>query len=143
MIDGAGSNGRGLNTLMVFACIVVIVAGMIAAQAVLRPVLVAMFLSIISLPPVIWFKKKGAPDWMAVSIVFIGVIVIFGMVSAYVGTSVQSLLANLGSIETNLKSKLDPLIQWVQGLGIALPIGQKTELKRDDIGGCVYISSSK
>ena len=61
MIDGAGSNGRGLKTLMVFACIVVIVAGMIAAQAVLRPVLVAMFLSIISLPPVIWFKKRGAP----------------------------------------------------------------------------------
>jgi predicted PurR-regulated permease PerM len=78
------SNGIGVKFLLVTAAIVVILAGLQAAQSLISPFLLAVFFALILTPPLRWLKKKGLPDAFAILVlsafVFLmglGVVLIF------------------------------------------------------------------
>jgi len=58
--------GIGAKFLLVSAAIVVILAGIKAAQSLLAPFFLAVFLALILTPPLQWLKKKGLPDVLAI-----------------------------------------------------------------------------
>ncbi|MDR0706170.1 MAG: AI-2E family transporter [Planctomycetaceae bacterium] len=59
------SNGIGTKFLIVFASIVVIFAGIKAAQPLAAPFLLAVFFAMVLTPPLRWLKQKGLSDWAA------------------------------------------------------------------------------
>ena len=59
-------SGIGAKFLLVSASVVVIFAGIKAAQSLLAPFFLAVFLALILTPPLQWLKKKGLSDGIAI-----------------------------------------------------------------------------
>jgi predicted PurR-regulated permease PerM len=59
------SSGIGTKFLIIFASIVVIFAGIKAAQSLAAPFLLAVFFAMVFTPPLRWLKQKGLSDWAA------------------------------------------------------------------------------
>lgn len=55
----------GSTTLISLGAFVIIIAGMRAAEALLVPFLLSVFLAIISAPPLFWLQRKGLPEVIA------------------------------------------------------------------------------
>ena len=55
----------GFQTLMTLAAFVVVVAGLKAVSSILLPVLIAVFLAVLSIPPVAWLQRHRVPDKLA------------------------------------------------------------------------------
>ena len=94
---------RGSNTVRVLltaAAFVVVVAGMRAAEAIVVPFLLSIFIAIISAPPLFWLERKGLPRWLAMLVV-IGVIIAAGVgLTALVGTSIREFSRDLPVYKT-------------------------------------------
>jgi predicted PurR-regulated permease PerM len=78
------SNGLGTRFLLASAAVIVILAGLKAAQTLVSPFLLAVFFALVLTPPLRWLKQKGLSDAVALitlsAIVFlfgIGIIFIF------------------------------------------------------------------
>jgi len=59
-------NGIGTKFLLTSAAIIVILAGLKAAQSLISPFLLAVFFALILTPPLRWLKKKGFSDGVAI-----------------------------------------------------------------------------
>ena len=53
--------------LLTAAAFVVVVAGMRAAESIVVPFLLSVFIAIISAPSLFWLERKGLPRWLACS----------------------------------------------------------------------------
>ena len=76
--------GIGTKFLLASAAIVVILAGLKAAQSLISPFLLAVFFATILTPPLRWLKKKGLPELPAILVlstfvllIGLGIILIF------------------------------------------------------------------
>jgi predicted PurR-regulated permease PerM len=106
--------------LLTAASFVIVVAGMRAAEPILVPLLIAGFLAIISAYPVFWFREKGIPAPAAVFFVILGVLSLgFGFI-LIIGTSLEDFSDAIPRYQTRLTQKMDPLLQWIQGMGFQL-----------------------
>ena len=110
----------GLRVLVTGASLVVVVAGLRAAGPILVPVLFSAFLAVLAIPPVKWLQAKRLPDWLAVTIVFVGVIAGFTIVSMLMGNSVASFSDNLPEYEARLTSMTASWFSWLETQGIEI-----------------------
>lgn len=102
------------------AAFVIVVAGMRAAEPILVPLIVAGFLAMISTSPVFWFRQKGIPAPLAVLSVVLGVLGIGFTFILIIGTSLDDFSAAIPRYQARLTQEIDPIIQWIQGLGFQL-----------------------
>ena len=72
------SNGIGLKFLLVSAALIIIFAGLKAAQSLISPFLLAVFFALILTPPLRYLKKKGLPDTLAI-ITLSGLVFLLGL----------------------------------------------------------------
>jgi predicted PurR-regulated permease PerM len=121
--------GIGFRTLVMAGAIVVIVAGLKAASSILLPVLVAAFLAVLSIPPVRALQRRKLPDWAAVLIVFLGVLVAVGLVSVFVGASIRGFSQNLPKYEARLTEQFT----WVVDILAGWEIDVSTDTLREQI----------
>lgn len=106
--------------LLYSAAFVIVVAGMKAAESLLVPFLLSVFIAVICSPPLAWLHKKGVPYPLAI-LVIIGIVAIFGvLVGAVVGASVNSFSQDLPEYQAKLKTLTGSFMQWLAGLGINL-----------------------
>lgn len=104
--------------LVTIASFIVIVAGIRAAEVILVPFLLAAFIAIISASPMFWLQKKGAPTWLSLFIVILGVLLIGLLMSAMVGTSVRDFSKDLPIYQAKLKIQTTAIIAWLDKTGI-------------------------
>ena len=110
----------GLRVLITGASLVVVVAGLRAAGPILVPVLFAAFLAVLAIPPVKWLQAKRLPDWLAVTIVLVGVIGGFTVVSMLIGNSIGSFADNMPIYEARLVSMTGHWLSWLEAQGIVI-----------------------
>jgi predicted PurR-regulated permease PerM len=60
------SNGINVKFLVTLAALIVIFAGIHAAQTLIAPFLLALFFALILTPPLRWLKQKGMPEFPAI-----------------------------------------------------------------------------
>ena len=65
-VSNSPSSGIGLKFLLASASIIILLAGLKAAQSLISPFLLAVFFALILTPPLAWLKKKGLPDTLAI-----------------------------------------------------------------------------
>ncbi len=65
-----------LRVLLAWASLIIIVAGMRAAAALVVPLLLAIFLAILSAPALQWLCRRRVPQWLAMLIVLAGLCVV-------------------------------------------------------------------
>ncbi len=107
----------GTKFLMIAASMVVVIAGMRAAQKILVPFLLAVFVAIICMQPFNWLRRKKVPTAIALTLVVIGILSVSTIFLALVGTSLDRVTRDLGSYQERLEAKVDEAIAYLQGLG--------------------------
>jgi len=120
MVDGSAP-GRGLSLLLGVAGSVVIVAGIRAAAPIVVPFLLAAFIAVVCSPPVFWLQRKGAPAFLAVFAVIIGVMVAGLGLGALIGTSLRDFPAAVPGYQARLNEEVTLLRGWLAGLGVTVP----------------------
>jgi len=110
----------GLRVLITGAAFCVLVAGLKAAGAILEPVMFSAFLAILAMPAVSRLERVGLPDWLAVSVVFTGVVLAFAGASILLGDSLSSFASRLPAYEARLTEISTAAIAWLATLGIEI-----------------------
>jgi AI-2 transport protein TqsA len=119
MID-QNNNQRRIGFLFTTAALVVIIWGIYQAQSFLVLILVALFLSIIGAPPVLWLKQKRVPSVLAVIIVLAAMIIVLLMIGGIVGTSLANFSDSLPYYQNRIGEEVQSLKTFLANKGIAI-----------------------
>ncbi len=103
---------------VIIAAFIIIVAGVIAASHIVIPFLLALFISIICYQPIVWLKKRKVPDWLAVTLVFLAIVLIFFILGEIISASLSSFSEDLHHYERNLEEFGEGIIAFLADMGI-------------------------
>jgi len=106
------------NALLAFAALIVVIAGLRAAQTLLIPFLFAIVLAIVVLPVVIWLEKRRIPRILAILTTVSGVLGIIVMVGTITGQSIQEFTRILPQYQDTVGQHYRDLLSWVQAQGV-------------------------
>ena len=104
----------GLRVLITGASLVVVVAGLRAAGPILVPVIFSAFLAVLAIPPIKWLQVRKVPDWLAVSVVLIGVIGVFTLATLLIGNSISTFGEKLPEYEARTVAMTSSWIGWLE-----------------------------
>ena len=110
--------------LLTAAAFVVVVAGMRAAESIVVPFLLSVFIAIIGAPPLFWLERKGLPRWLAMLVVIGGIIAVGVGVTALVGTSIRDFSRDIPEYRTRINAQVLPLLEWLAAKGVSVPTGE-------------------
>ena len=106
--------------MMVLAAFVIVVAGMKAASSIVVPILAAIFVAVISLPPTAMLVRMGLRRWLATLTVFF-VVMLFGLAAAAIfTTTATALAAEIPQYQELLQLKIDSAVEWLEARGLKL-----------------------
>lgn len=116
------------SPLLKLAALVIIFAGVIYAKAIIAPILLALFISIICIQPISWLGKKNIPKWIAIIVVILGLILIFFGFTSLIGGTLSFFLSNFSKYESTITTISNSTIQFLNENGFNIPEDQITKL---------------
>jgi AI-2 transport protein TqsA len=111
-----------MNLVVTMAAVAIVLLAMRAASDILSPILLAAVLAITAAPLLNWFKKRGAPSWLALLLTLALVTIFVVGVVWLVGSSVQDFGLNLRAYEQSIEE----MKQALQNTGVNLGIDVDT-----------------
>jgi len=103
-----------------------VIAGLGAAGDVLLPVVVAVFLSILTLPPLKGLQRLGLPTAIAIPIIVILVALVLVGVTGILASTVRAFTAQIPQYQAPLEDLLVTTLSQIEALGVQTP--DRTEL---------------
>jgi len=116
------------SPILKLAALVIIFAGAIYAKAIIAPILLALFISIICIQPITWLERKRIPKWIAIIIVILGLILIFFGFTSLIGGTLSFFLSNVSKYESTIATISNSTIQFLNENGFNIPEDQITKL---------------
>lgn len=110
--------------LFVMACFIIVVAGMRAAESLLVPFLLSLFIAVICTPPLIWMRNKGIPNAIAMLIVISSIIVVGIILGAIVGSSISDFRQDLPEYQVRLTELTGSFFTKLASLGLSTDLAQ-------------------
>jgi predicted PurR-regulated permease PerM len=111
----------GASFLITVAAFVIVVAGMRAAEAILVPFLIAVFVAVICMPSLFWLQKKSIPKALSMLIIIGGIAIVGMLMTTLIGTSLDDFSRDLPDYQAKLQEKSYVLISWFREKGIGIP----------------------
>jgi AI-2 transport protein TqsA len=112
----------GSRVLLTMACLVVLIAGLRAAEAVIVPFLLSVFLSMLGIPILGWLRRRGVPQPLAILLVVLGLIVILVVIGVVVGGSINGFTQALPQYQDRLTSLMSSMDRQLQSWGLDVSI---------------------
>lgn len=110
---------RGIVTLLLgLASLVLIVAGLRAVSDLMGPILLSLFVAMVTSPLMQWLKAKGMPGWLAYTLVLLGVVASGLVLILFLAASLTQLSTELPTYRSLIDQQLTDLIQWLDSKGI-------------------------
>ena len=110
---------RGIIPLLLgLASLVLIVAGLRAVSDLMSPILLSLFVAMVTTPLMQWLKARGLPDWLAYTLVLLGVIVSGLVLILFLAASLAQLSAELPTYRNLIDQQLTEFVQWLDSRGI-------------------------
>ena len=101
------------SAIITLAAIVVIVAGMKAASALIVPFLIATFLALITVRPMLWLQENRVPTVLAALLIVLTIMAALTVVGVVVGRSLAAFTAALPGYQAQLQGLIDGLVRIV------------------------------
>jgi len=108
----------GARTLVIGAAVVIVLAGLKAAQSLIIPFLLALFLAIICTPAVSWLAKRRVPVGLAVIVIVIVLLGMFSGFGAIVGGSVDEFTAFAAQNQARFDGLVKSASTWFEARDI-------------------------
>lgn len=105
------------HSAITVAAFIIIIAGLMAGESLINPILMAGFISIICSPAIKWLQSKKISQTFAVLIVLTGVTAVFLGFSEIIGSSLSSFSSNADEYEKNLSEMGVSTLEYVKSLG--------------------------
>jgi len=118
---------KGLPQLVGVASIIVILAGLKAAEAIVIPMLLALFIAIISTPFLRLMISKGVPSSIAIVIVLLVLLTVGGLLATVVTQSINTFLERMPEYQSKLQNTLIGILPLLENMH--LPIDRQTLLE--------------
>ncbi len=113
--------GSGLlTTLLTLASSVVIIAGMRAAQNLIVPLMLALFLAIIAAPGVSWLTRKRVPSPVAILLVVIVMLAVSTVVGIMLGRSVNLFVAAIPQYQARIDGLVESIPAFLERFDISI-----------------------
>jgi predicted PurR-regulated permease PerM len=110
----------GPRVLLVLAGLVIVVAGLRAAEPVLVPFLLSVFIATIAATPMSWMQRKGVPTALALLVV-IGVLLVVGFgLGAIISSAVSEFTRSIPFYEERLRGLGEEGLQLLAEQGVEL-----------------------
>jgi len=113
---------------IVFASVVIVLAGIKSAASIVVPFLLSLFIAIILSPAYNYFNKKGIPNSLSLTIVIALFMVFLASVAKLIGTSVQDFSSNIGFYEQQLFGSFHKISEFAVSFGVELPEKEITSI---------------
>ena len=110
----------GSPWLITLAAFVVVIAGMRAAEAIVVPFLLSVFIAVISAPSLLWLEDRRVPRWLAMIIVLGVIIVAAAGLSMLIGSSIKDFSQAVPQYQQRLSDLLAHVNSRVSRYGIDL-----------------------
>jgi len=114
--------------MFITATFVVIIAGLKAAESIIVPFLLSVFIAVICGPMLAWLKNKKVPSGLAIMIIVFGVVVCGLLVASLVGTSLTSFSDQIPVYQARLTEIVVGAQEKLALIGIDLPKETVSEL---------------
>ena len=110
----------GSPWLITLAAFVVVIAGMRAAEAIVVPFLLSVFIAVISAPSLLWLEDRRVPRWLAMIIVLGVIILAAAGLSMLIGSSIKDFSQAVPQYQQRLSDLLVHVNSRVSRYGIDL-----------------------
>lgn len=120
MPESSYSKNTVNRVLFTLASLVIIIAGVKAADELFVPFLMALLVAIVASPALLWFVRLGISEWLAmilVVLIMLGAAVGVGML---VGNSIDDFQRALPTYEVRLRELVGSGINWVNKYGLSV-----------------------
>lgn len=104
--------------LVSLASLVILIAGLKIASGLLGPVLLSLFIVLVTSPLVEWLRRRRVPNWLSYTLVVLGVLVLGLLLIAFLGLSISQLTTALPAYRSLLDTQISAFIQWLSARGI-------------------------
>ena len=106
--------------LIVTAAFIIVVAGMRAAESLLVPFFLSLFIAIICTPLLSLMKRYNLPSSISILCIVLIIVVVGVFIGAIVGTSVNSFTDDLPEYQQRLLILSSDIRVWLAGMGIEI-----------------------
>ncbi|MCP5155439.1 MAG: AI-2E family transporter [Ectothiorhodospiraceae bacterium] len=106
------------SAIVVAAALVVVIAGLRAAEPMIVPFLLSVFVAVLCAPPLFWLESHGLPRWAALLVVVASLFVLGVAVVLPIGTSVDDFYRGLPAYRDRVSQLSAPVFAWLHGHGI-------------------------
>jgi AI-2 transport protein TqsA len=104
---------QNTNAMISAAAVIILIFGMQAAKVLLVPFLLAVFLALITVRPMLWMQKHGLPAVAGALIIVTAMMLLVAIVAAIVGSSVAEFTAALPTYQERLDVVVRKIITFV------------------------------
>ncbi len=108
-----GTTNHKTNVLLAIAAIVVVIYGMQMAKVVMVPFLLAGFIALITVRPMLWLQRHRVPAVIAAILIVLMIMLILTIVGSIVGRSVAQFTASLPVYQARLDGIVQQVLVWI------------------------------
>ena len=120
LMSEAISPKRKFPLVVQFAALIIVLGGIMYAEAIVNQFLMALFISIISVKPILWLQNKKIPQGVAIAMVVSFIILVFIGLGQIIGSSVSSFSEDAPKYEENLDKATASAEVYLASRGIDL-----------------------
>ena len=110
------------------AAVVIILAGLISAKVIIIPVLLAVFITILTSPFLLWLREKGLHGGFALMGVIIILIIVMTLLGLLISSSLQDFVTNLPLYEEKFRNLMSAALGFIHDQGLDIPDKNIAEL---------------
>lgn len=108
--------GLKTNAVITVAAVMIIIYGVQAAQVIIVPFLLAGFLALITVRPMLWMQSRRVPAILAALIILSGIMLLLFVIVTIVATSVGDFAAALPAYQARLDTIVQGLLEFLSRL---------------------------
>ncbi|MGF1457535.1 MAG: AI-2E family transporter [Leptolyngbyaceae cyanobacterium] len=106
-----------VRLLVAIAAFVIVVAGLKASAELLSPVLLSLFIVLVTAPIVQWLQVRGIPSWLANTLVILGVVAVGLLLVLFLAASVAQLTSAVPEYRSLLDAQFEQFETWLNSHG--------------------------
>jgi len=105
------------SPLVKIAAVVIIIAGLISAKAIVIPILLAVFITILTSPLLMWLEEKGLNGSFALMGVVVLLIIVMTLLGLLLSSSLNDFSSNLPMYEAKLRETITLVLSFAHEQG--------------------------
>lgn len=127
-MTNSGIQSHSNSSALTVAAYLIIIGIAMYASAIITPILLALFITIICAQPIRWLEKRKVPNGVAVLIVLLAILLFFFGMAELIGRSVSQFSKDVPLYEARISELTASLFNTLQGMGFEISFDKMEHL---------------